>query len=197
MAAGVESDVTQAALFQASEITVDEGGLDSLATPPEILALVDQFWPQGYHLDPTTNAGALTRPTVAAWTLADDCFTKPTWAVAGAHTRIWLNPPYSGPGRFLRWLALAHWDELCECLALVRHDHSTQWWAEACESATRWAALRWRPRFWLNGKRTGTGGTFAADLFYWGPRAGRFDEVFREIGWTFHAMRQQPTWRRE
>lgn len=188
--------MTQAALFDAGEIEVTDGGLDGLATPPEILALVDRFWPDGYHLDPATNRSALTKPTVAGWTVADDCFTQPTWAVAGKGTRIWMNPPYSDPRRFVRWLALAHWDDACECMTLLRNDYSTQWFADCVETATAWAALRARPRFWLHGGPT-AGGTVAASMFYWGPRASRWCDIFDEIGWTFPAMRKRPEWRRE
>src|SRR5690606_31465515 len=145
----------------------------------EILRLVDRFWPDGYHLDPATNRNALTKPAIAGWTVADDCFSQPTWAVAGPGTRIWVNPPYSDPRRFAGWVALAHHDAACECVPRLRNDDSTQWCADCVATATAWAALRARPRFWLNGGPPG-GGAVAASMFYWGENAGRWRGIYEE-----------------
>jgi len=72
-------------------------------------------------VDICTNDAAYM-PAARKWTKREDCFSQtldPLWTA-------WCNPPYSNPGPFLGLLK----GQQARSLALVKHDHSTRWWAE-------------------------------------------------------------------
>lgn len=171
---------------------------DSYCTPDNVWALVDQVWPDGWHLDPMTNRFAVRSGTVANWTISDDALARPSWHVTDGPQRTWLNPPYSGPWDALRRL-VSEWFAMpagSEAMALVKQDTSTRWWADCANTATVIAMLSMRVAF-LRGGAPVSGSNFTSAIFYWGPRASTFRRVFHKdgIGWVYPGERKPPHWR--
>jgi phage N-6-adenine-methyltransferase len=111
-----------------------KGATDDWYTPPEVLAALGPF-----DLDPCVPlVGPGPGNLAPVWyTAADDGLSK-AW-----HGFVWLNPPYSAPGPWLRKMA-----EHGHGIALIFARTETGWWHEhVWPRATSFLFLRGRVSF--------------------------------------------------
>lgn len=150
-------------------------------TPDSFLALVRQVDP--ISLDPCTTA---ENPTGAAtWctgllmrmtnpqSVIDDGLSIP-WGAAGGGGLVYVNPPY---GRELpKWVEKCREEAIegCEIILLVPARTDTKWWQSAYRSADM--TLLWRGRIRFKGAESPA--PFPSAVFYFGPRAELFRDVF-------------------
>lgn len=151
---------------------------NDLCTPEEVLALVWQLGP--IALDPCSNPWS----TVGAQFRLDGeqgrCGLLADWHELAEGGLVFVNPPY-GRGHMRAWAAKIA-DEAargCEILALVKGDHSTEWW-RTLRKHTR-AICYWDGRISFEGGSHGSG-NFASSLLYFGPRPYLFCHVFQDAG---------------
>src|SRR5690606_21463454 len=102
------------------------------------------------------------------------------WAALAGDSVVYVNPPY-GRGHMPRWaekIALEA-SRGVEAVALVKSDHSTDWWRVLMAAADARCELDERVQF-LGGQHSA--GTFPSTVFYLGHRPYRFAEVFEVSG---------------
>ena len=153
---------------------------DARCTPPEILELVAELWPEGITTDPAWNRDSF----VEAETTYDRAEDGLRFGWCG---RVFLNPPFSDPSTFLsvarHSVALGTLDELVAILPL---DPSRGWWRRYVWSPgllyplfDHLCLLSVRPRFYLRRQRMGTP-EFTCAIAYRGSRD--FRGVFSKAG---------------
>jgi hypothetical protein len=147
---------------------------DERYTPPEILAAVLEFWPQGIGLDPCWSRESLVRARTR-WTLEDDGLSEP-W---DGHGTIWVNPPFSNVAPWLlRCANVQGLDD--EVLVICKADFTTTW-AAYLWTADMVCIRSKRDQFLTPNKRLGSP-TWGSVLAYWGLHVQRFRQVFTPFG---------------
>lgn len=143
---------------------------DDFTTPLRIVNVVHAFGAIG--LDPATN---LTSYIVARQRvmLPDDGLS----IVWRGHGTVWCNPPYSDP---LPWVkkGLAEADEI---LYLLPTQTATEWGRRLLDGCNAICFVGFRIAFEIDGLPQ-PGAQFSCAIYYRGPRAARFTEVFAVLG---------------
>ena len=142
-------------------------------TPSEILDLVRQLGP--IVLDPCPGEGDVVRALVRG---QGDGLSL-NWHAYGVGI-VWVNPPY---GR-----GIGAWMEKCadsECngvdvVALVPARTDAAWWQDTVPNAA--SVCFWRGRIQFMGAPASA--PFPSALIYWGQRAARFEQIFKNYGWV-------------
>ena len=161
---------------------------DTWNTPATLIELVRRVM-RGIDVDPATNAGAQAVIRAATfYTLETDGLAH-DW-----HGRVFLNPPYSDPAPFvMRLLGEYDADNTTEAIALVNARTGSAWFQALAVRAWR-CELRARVRFWRPDRLEGSVGRLSSVVFYLGPNARRFVNVFGSEGVTSPpASRNAPT----
>lgn len=166
----MSSENGQALLGFVDPPTTDGSDSDSWCTPEEVLRCVYETMGD-IDLDPCSNPHSQVAATTE-WTITDDAFSK-DWS---GYKRIYCNPPYSNPGRWLQRCRDAH-ALGAEVIVLVKCDPSVRWWNRHMWTATAIAFWSKRIAFVSQGT-TVAGNNFASALGYWGPRFRNFHDAF-------------------
>lgn len=149
---------------------------DDRCTPPNVLACVDDLWPQGIGLDPCDNPWSIVRAETK-WNRTDDSLARAWTEGAGRRRTIWLNPPYSDPQPFMFRARVAA--DCCEVLALVKHDTTTKWWRyNVRDDAAALCLVGERLHFRLAGEDTGAS-DHASTIVLYLPTLARGERVRR------------------
>lgn len=155
--------------------------IDTWFTPEWVLELVRQFGE--ITLDPATDASNPTRAKLGCTVEHDGL--KQAWATilpATFGNVVWINPPY---GRALlpwaRKIAFeSHLLTQHHMFVLVPSRTETEWFGTLFDTANAVAFFRDRIKFW-HPTRTGKDSpAFPNVMFYFGPSASMFEDVFRE-----------------
>lgn len=100
------------------------------------------------------------------------------------HGKVWMNPPYSNPEiqNFVQHLL----DQLSkgnvtEAIVLTNNSADTAWHHELAGMAACWCITRGRIRF-ESRTRASNSPAMGQSIFYFGPHADRFAEIFGEVG---------------
>jgi hypothetical protein len=150
-------------------------------TPDNLLVLVRVFNEGPILLDPCTVRENPTQATFVCTPENDGL--KAAWHLlcAARPGLVYVNPPY---GRALR-----EWTRKCsdeaikgaEIVLLVPARPDTNWFQDAASFAGgEPVVLFWKGRLKFKGAKDAA--PFPSALFYWGPRADRFREVFAGRG---------------
>ncbi len=146
---------------------------DDRCTPPDVIGALLAFWPYGIDLDPCSNPWSQI-PATNQLDKAHDSLAEPTWRslllagdVESMIRTIYCNPPYSDPRAFVRRCRLAA-EQGAEVVALVRHDCTTEWWADIRGHAAAHCQPSQRLRFRLAGEDTGPS-DHASTIVLWLP----------------------------
>ena len=130
-------------------VSGDNVGGDDRCTPPEVIAALLGFWPQGIELDPCDNPYSIVPARRKI-----DRVTDSLRAVWRALT-VYLNPPFSNAGPFMEG-AVAAAELGAEVVWLVRHDSSVAWWRTCVNPyAAALCLVDHRLRFRKGGEDTG------------------------------------------
>lgn len=148
---------------------------DEWFTPADLIAIVRAFL-GGIDLDPASCALAQETVQAAAYfDKARDGLKQP-W-----QGRIWLNPPYSRPGGFVRKLLDAlGGGAVSEALVLVNNGTDTEW-GQALLLRARVVCLTRRINF-VHPRRESPGNRQGQMLCYFGPRPIEFARAFQRYG---------------
>ena len=119
---------------------------DQLETPPWLY----EWFNRSFHF---THDVACTPQNAKAGYLGPDTLKIP-WG-----PRNWLNPPYSDPNPFM-YKAYTESQAGKLVVALVKYDHSTQWWNTWVKYHAIQVPIPWRVRFYLDGQPTTEVGNF-------------------------------------
>lgn len=145
-------------------------GKNDWNTPADVLDLLDAFGP--IALDPCSNATSLVNATVRV-SLPDDGLAV---AWSDRDGLVFVNPPYGRSiGQWVRKGLTAD-----EIVMLVPARTDTEWWHASARHFDRIAFWRGRIRF----HGAASGAPFPSAFLYSGPRAGLFEDVFREKAWV-------------
>lgn len=148
---------------------------DRCYTPPNIVELIVKVF-GAIDLDPCADDGKHI-PAIRHYTFADDGLNQ-EW-----HGRIFLNPPYSCPAR---WIAKLR-DEIAlgratEAIALLPAATDTNWLSPILKSQP---ACFWKGRIKFldeNYQPMKASARQSHVLIYWGENSDRFREVFSDFG---------------
>lgn len=154
---------------------------DENNTPPELWEPALFAWGMdAFDLDPMTNAQA-TVPAVVGWTIADDCFSQDTWAVAD-RVVMWANPAFSlndeFSERFIEELEAGH---LTEAFILDKADSRTQWSQRLLGQCSATCRVFGYTTF-ENSERENGSATFPLEILYFGPNVERFAQAYAHLG---------------
>ena len=133
----------------------------------------------GIDLDPASSELAQTVVKADVYlTRFDNGLGQTRWL----HQRIWLNPPYSNPGPWIEKLVREHQaGPFCtEAIVLVNNATETSWFQMLLERFPVCLPAR-RIAFWRH-DHANVGARQGQALFYLGPNAARFQEVFSQFG---------------
>jgi DNA polymerase len=158
-------------------------------TPPEILELAREVMGGSFDLDPASCAAANQAVRAAKFFSLDDDGLKQEW-----HGRVWLNPPYSMPEieQFTNKLVEeVRAGRVSEAIALTDNKTETAWFQAAAKAAMAVCYYTRRIRFLRPDGGPGFLPNRGQALFYFGPNAQRFAEVFGPHG-IISAPRQEP-----
>lgn len=155
-------------------------------TPPKYVNAIRDFFSGQIALDPCSNIHSIVNAKVE-YLLPETDGLVATWN----HPTIFVNPPYGSDRErgstirdWLRRCAEAHARHGAEVLALVPVATNTRHWKQYVFGAATAVAFLYdtRLRFLVNGKDGGKGAPMSCAMIYWGPRYGRFKEVFLRFG---------------
>ena len=147
---------------------------DVKLTPRSVLDPIDAFWPDGIDLDPCGDTNSLVGARNTIVPPDDGLSVDWSWAKT-----IWLNPPYSRE-QVPKWLQKMT-DAQCsgaEGLALLKHDHTTEWWRKYVRPRAR---CEWGRRVSFICPQ-GESAIFPSTLVYFGNEPERFYFKFRDYG---------------
>jgi phage N-6-adenine-methyltransferase len=147
---------------------------DNWYTPPNIVSLVVRVLGE-IDLDPCAEIGK-NIPASMHYTATDDGLSK-LW-----HGRVFLNPPYSCPGKWIAKLqAEVEYCRVMEAIALVPASTDTSWLSPVL---AKQAVCFWRGRikFIDSNYEPKMSARQSHVLIYWGNNEARFMEVFEQHG---------------
>lgn len=113
-------------------------------TPPEVLQLLHQGWPDGVDLDPCSNANSIVEAR-RAFTIEDDGLAQP-WQVPACGL-VYVNPPYGRPLAAWAQKIQAERSHLKAIVTLVPARTDTAWWRTLVTGASHVIFLAGRLRF--------------------------------------------------
>ncbi len=129
---------------------------DECYTPSSILDPVVELL-GGIDTDPCWSSSSLVRPR-HGYAIAQDGLTQPWYGT------VWLNPPYSNPGEWVK-RAAEHAAEGHMVAALLSLDPSTKWWRHTLSASSLGL---WPARVHFAGKFAGGGAArFSSALVLW------------------------------
>ena len=157
-------------------------------TPPEVLAIVREFFGGKIALDPCSEPD---NPTQAlSWLTKENNGLAWDWVALAAKLPIsrgvFVNPPY---GRGLGAWSAKMRDEGkrgAEIIGLLPARTDTRWW-QAVTTAD--AVCFWRGRIKFVGAPNSA--PFPSALPYWGPRPQEFRRIFERYGWVVFSRQQE------
>lgn len=150
---------------------------DDWYTPPGYIEAARSVM-GGIDLDPASSE--LAQSIVKA----DSYFTKTINSLHQPwHGRIWLNPPYSMPGRFVGKLITEYLDRrIDQAIILVNNDSDTGWFHDLLNTAAAVYFTRGRIQFFSPIRAGKSGPRQGQAFFYFGSGAALFSERFQAIG---------------
>ncbi|MEB3218908.1 MAG: DNA N-6-adenine-methyltransferase [Nostocales cyanobacterium 94392] len=148
---------------------------DRCYTPPHIVELIVRVLGT-IDLDPCADDGKHIDAQVH-YTAADDGLSKP-W-----HGRIFFNPPYSCPGKWVTWFLQEYAaGRVMEAIALLPAATDTNWMSPLLKSQP---VCFWKGRIKFldeNYQPMRSGARQSHVFVYWGENVQRFREVFEDYG---------------
>lgn len=169
---------------------------DDWYTPPELVALIEDFFGGTIHLDPCWSPRSHVRPLVA-YTRVEDGLVQP-WSgtvevpAIGYHgtTKVrienrFMNVPYSHPLPWMQRLAELHATlpphAAGDSIAMVKADPSTRAWEHVWQAD---AALFCKRRVPFGSPKSvlRSAAPFPSALVYFGQHAEGFADFFAELG---------------
>lgn len=159
---------------------------DDWYTPRKYIEVAREVM-QGIDLDPASSA--LAQNTVKA----DHYFTLDTNGLNHPwHGRVWLNPPYSMPSRFVDKLIGEYQAGRIEhAIILVNNTTDTGWFHDLLTHAHAVCFTKGRIHF-RSPIRTGDSPRQGQAFFYFGQSAALFNERFQAIGKVIHLAEPDP-----
>jgi phage N-6-adenine-methyltransferase len=148
-------------------------------TPSEIIELARAVL-GNFDLDPASCASANERVKAAKFYSPEDDGLKQPWC-----GKVWMNPPYSTPeiGQFIgKLVAEVAAGRVSEAVVLVDNKTETAWYQAAAKAATAICLYSKRIRFLCPDGSPGFLPVRGQVLFYFGPNARRFIEIFEPLG---------------
>lgn len=151
---------------------------DDLCTPEVVLERVRMMGP--IRLDPCSNSWSTVGAEVRLDGEHGRCGLSHSWHQLARGGLVFVNPPY-GRGHLRAWVQkiAEEAQKGTEIIALVKGDHSTEWWRTLRKHAR--AICYWDGRIPFEGGKHGSG-NFASALFCFGPRPHLFAHIFCEVG---------------
>lgn len=152
---------------------------DECYTPLSVLEPLEALL-GGIDTDPCWSPHSLVKPRIVGFTIADNCLTK-QWV-----GKVWLNPPYSGPGPFLD-AAAGHARETGErVIALVKLDPSTEWWKFTAKAS---AIGLWPHRIAFTGRYAkSSAAPFPSAVICWNILIDRCVRIVPTVPWYARAQ---------
>jgi len=149
---------------------------NDLGTPAVVLNALRPLGP--IRLDPCSNPWSIVDAEVRLDGSPGRCGLAADWHRLAGPQLVYVNPPY-GTGHMPRWAEkiVLEAGRGCEVVALVKGDHSTQWW-QALRRPAR-AIGYWNGRIAFLGGAFGCG-EFASSLVYYGRRARLFARALED-----------------
>ena len=150
----------------------DRDDRDSWCTPPCIVDRLVRLWPHGIGLDPCSNERAIV-PARVRLDIQDDGLDF-DWS---AHAPVYVNPPYSESGPWLRKLVASR----CEGVACILCDPSVSWWRDVWEADAICFPSR-RIQFLAPPGVAASSFNRPVALPYFGKRVAAFASAFATLG---------------
>lgn len=148
---------------------------DEWGSPPEIVQCIHRMWTGGADVDVCTNEFADCTIARTGIALPDDGLAC-RWA-----GRIYCNPPYSEPHRWVERMAEAGRSGDAEVIGCLRCDPSVSWWRHVW-TADAICFPDHRVQFVPPPGIEASQNTGSNALPYWGPDVSRFKWAFRTLG---------------
>lgn len=152
-------------------------------TPIEYIDLIKKFFGGEISLDPCSNSNSLVRAKIEYF----DGALEKDWK----EKTIFVNPPYGSDKknktRIFHWIekaARTHFEFNNEIILLIPVSTNTRHWRIIFEQAKSICFLKIpRLKFGINGNFDNKGAPMAISLVYFGSRADKFKEIFKEVGY--------------
>ena len=160
---------------------------DDWYTPRKYIEVAREVM-QGIDLDPASSVLAQNIVKAGHYFTLDTNGLNHPW-----HGRVWLNPPYSRPSKFVdKLISECHAGRIEQAIILVNNDSETGWFHDLLNTAVAVCFPQGRIPFLSPIRAKKSQPRQGQTFFYFGPSAALFNERFQAIGKVIHLAEPAP-----